>query len=40
MLPREGVTRRYPCYDERRGYKLPYHGEVWGYDWDPYQSAK
>ncbi len=40
MLPREGGARRYPSYDERRKYKLPYQGEIWGYEWEPYQSAK
>lgn len=32
--------RRYPSYDERRKYKIPLGGEIWGFDWDPYQSAK
>ena len=40
MMAVEGKTRRYPAYDERRNYKLPLHGEVSGFDWDPYQSAK
>jgi len=41
MMPVEGKTRRYPSYPERRTYKIPYHGEIWGYDWeDGYQSAK
>jgi acyl-CoA hydrolase len=41
MLPVEGETRRYPSCAERRKYKIPYHGEIWGYDWeDGYQSAK
>jgi acyl-CoA hydrolase len=40
MMAVEGKSRRYPSYDERRNYKLPLHGEVSGFDWDPYQSAK
>jgi acyl-CoA hydrolase len=40
MMPIEGKTRRYPSYDERRNYKLPLHGEVSGFEWDPYQNAK
>ena len=40
MMPVEGKTRRYPSYAERRDYKLPLHGELSGFDWDPYQSAK
>jgi acyl-CoA hydrolase len=40
MLPKEGVGRRYPSYDERRNYKIPLGGDIWGYDWDPYQSGK
>jgi len=40
MLALEGKTRRYPSYEERRNYKLPLHGEISGFDWDPYQSAK
>ena len=40
MLPKEGGARRYPSYDERRNYKIPLGGELWGFDWDPYQSAK
>jgi acyl-CoA hydrolase len=40
MMAVEGKTRRYPSYDERRNYKLPLHGEVSGFEWDPYQNAK
>lgn len=40
QLTIEGETRRYPSYKERRNYKTPYSGEIWGYDWDPCQSAK
>ena len=40
MMAIEGKTRRYPSYEERRNYKLPLHGEISGFDWDPYQSAK
>jgi acyl-CoA hydrolase len=41
MMPVEGKTRRYPSYSDRRKYKIPYHGEIWGYDWeDGYQSGK
>lgn len=41
MMPVEGKARRYPSYSDRRKYKIPYHGEIWGYDWeDGYQSAK
>ena len=40
MMAVEGKSRRYPSYDERRNYKLPLHGEISGFDWDPYQSAK
>ena len=34
------ACRRYPSYEERRGYKLPINSEIWGCDWDPYQSGK
>lgn len=40
MYPVEGRTRRYPSYDERRNYKLPFNSELWGFDWDPYQNGK
>jgi acyl-CoA hydrolase len=40
MLPKEGGARRYPSYDERRDYKSPFNSELWGYDWDPYQTGK
>lgn len=40
MLPQEGKSRRYPAYDERRHYKIPFHSDFWGFDWDPYQSGK
>jgi acyl-CoA hydrolase len=40
MLPGEGGDRRYPSYEDRRNYKLPLNSEVWGFDWDPYQSGK
>jgi len=40
MLPIEGKTRRYPAYEERRNYKVPMHSDLWGFDWDPYQSGK
>jgi len=40
FLATEGETRRYPSYGERRDYKTPYHGELWGYDWEPCTSAK
>lgn len=40
MLPGEGGDRRYPTYDERRNYKLPLNSEIWGCDWDSYQSGK
>jgi hypothetical protein len=40
MLPVEGKSRRYPSYQERRDYKIPYHSAIWGYDWDPIQSGK
>jgi acyl-CoA hydrolase len=40
MLPEEGGARRYPSYQERRDYKIPYNSAVWGYDWDPTQSGK
>jgi acyl-CoA hydrolase len=39
MNPSDG-TRRYPSYDERRNYKIPMNSEIWGFDWDPYQSGK
>ena len=32
--------RRYPSYDDRRNYKIPMGSEIWGFDWDPYQSGK
>lgn len=40
MQPQEGKARRYPSYDERRGYKMPFNSELWGFDWDPYQNGK
>ena len=40
MHPEEGGGRRYPSYDDRRNYKLPLHSEIWGFDWDPFQSGK
>lgn len=40
FLPEEGGNRRYPSYDERRNYKMPHNSELWGFDWDPYQSGK
>ncbi|MDD5101170.1 MAG: acetyl-CoA hydrolase/transferase C-terminal domain-containing protein [Syntrophales bacterium] len=40
MYPEEGGGRRYPSYDDRRNYKLPLHSEIWGFDWDPFQSGK
>ena len=40
MLAKEGKTRRYPAYKDRRKWKSPYHGELFGYDWEPCQSAK
>jgi acyl-CoA hydrolase len=40
FLPAEGGARRYPSYEERRNYKLPMGGAIWGYDWDPIQSGK
>ena len=40
MLPKEGGARRYPSYADRRNYKLPLGSEIWGFDWDPYQSGK
>jgi acyl-CoA hydrolase len=40
MFPREGGPRRYPAYAERRDYKIPFHSDFWGFDWDPYQSGK
>jgi acyl-CoA hydrolase len=35
-----GAGRRYPAYEDRRSYKLPLNSEIWGFDWDPYQSGK
>ncbi|MBN2297962.1 MAG: hypothetical protein JXM72_05185 [Deltaproteobacteria bacterium] len=35
-----GGNRRYPSYDERRDYKVPLNSEIWGFDWDPYQSGR
>jgi acyl-CoA hydrolase len=35
-----GERRRYPSHEERRGYKIPMGSEVWGMDWDPFQSGK
>ncbi|MBK7551933.1 MAG: hypothetical protein IPI61_09840 [Syntrophaceae bacterium] len=40
MMPAEGKARRYPAYEERRNYKIPLHSDLWGFDWDPYQSGK
>ena len=41
MLPKEGETRRYPSYRERRTWKSPYNSALWGYDWDDdVQSGK
>jgi acyl-CoA hydrolase len=40
MKPGENGDRRYPSYEDRRGYKLPLNSEIWGCDWDPYQSGK
>ncbi len=40
MFPQEGKARRYPSYDERRNYKMPFNSELWGFDWDPYQNGK
>ena len=40
MLPKEGETRRYPSYDDRRNYKVPMNSDFWGFDWDPYQNGK
>jgi acyl-CoA hydrolase len=40
MHAQEGGSRRYPSYRERRDYKLPFHSDFWGFDWDPYQSGK
>jgi acyl-CoA hydrolase len=40
MMPAEGKGRRYPAYEERRNYKIPLHSDMWGFDWDPYQSGK
>jgi acyl-CoA hydrolase len=40
MRCREGGPRRYPPYAERRGYKIPFHSDFWGFDWDPFQSGK
>ena len=41
MLPKEGGSRRYPSYNDRRKYKIPMGSAVWGYDWDDgYQSGK
>jgi acyl-CoA hydrolase len=41
MLPVEGKTRRYPSYSDRRNYKMAFHGELSGFDWDQgYQTAK
>ncbi len=40
FLPAEGGTRRYPSYEDRRRYKMPMGGALWGYDWDPIQSGK
>ena len=40
MLAQEGGTRRYPSYEERRNYKIPLHGEISGFDWDPHQSGE
>lgn len=40
MLPKEGKTRRYPAYDERRNYKMPFSSESVGYEWDPFQNGK
>ncbi|HPC04978.1 MAG TPA: acetyl-CoA hydrolase/transferase C-terminal domain-containing protein [Syntrophales bacterium] len=40
MLPKEGGARRYPSHEERKNYKVPFHSDYWGYDWDPYQCGK
>ena len=40
MATREGGPRRYPPYADRRDYKIPFHSDFWGFDWDPYQSGK
>jgi len=41
MFPKEGETRRYPSYKERRTWKSPYNSALWGYDWDDdVQSGK
>jgi acyl-CoA hydrolase len=38
--PGDNDCRRYPTYEDRRSYKLPINSEIWGCDWDPYQSGK
>ncbi len=40
FLAKEGVSRRYPSYSDRRKYKIPMGSAVWGSDWDPIQSGK
>ncbi|MBN2255933.1 MAG: hypothetical protein JW736_09510, partial [Deltaproteobacteria bacterium] len=34
FVVKEGQTRKYPSYKERRGYKTPSNSMIWGYDWD------
>lgn len=36
----EGKTRRYPSYDERRNYKVPFNSDSLGFDWNSYQNGK
>ena len=33
MKPEEGGARRYPSYDERRNYKIPYSSRIWGHEY-------
>jgi acyl-CoA hydrolase len=38
---KEGETRKYPSYEDRRDYKTPSNSMLWGYDWDDdMQSGK
>ncbi len=40
MMPKEGTSRRYPSYQERRDYKIPYNSYSAGCEWEPTQSGR
>ena len=35
-----GGARRYPSYSDKRNDRIPMGGEIWGFDGNPYPSAK